>query len=155
MKNFKFLFIYFLSLFLAGCGILPFKTDIKENHFRFENFQRDIGEYIYLMCYRQRPTRWDTPKQYLSGEHSLWIEANISDSKLLSFRKEAFVFFKVKLDSGKSYMLNRKLEGENISIWIQDVESGQKVSKVITTDLKPAVFEKKAWRKKQCKSSSV
>ncbi|KGJ92397.1 hypothetical protein [Colwellia psychrerythraea] len=69
--------------------------------------------------------------------------------------KEAFVFFKVKLDSGKSYMLNRKIVGDKISIWIQESESALKVSKVISTDLNIAAMGKKIFRQKRCKAGSI
>jgi len=158
MKNFKYLLTYSVSLFLVSCGVLPIKSEIKVNHFRFENFKQDISypsELIYLMCFRKRPTSWAEPKQYLSGEHKLWVEANISHPASPTSDKEAFVFFKVKLDSKKSYMLNRKIEGRKISIWIQETESALKVSEVITTDLNIAVFGKRTFRQKQCKNGSI
>jgi len=141
---------------LISCSILPLEKEIKANHFRFENFRQDIkfpSELIYLMCYRKRPTDWAEPKQYLGGDHELWVEANISSSTMNT--KEAFVLFKVKLDSGKSYMLNRKIEGERISIWIQESESDLKVSEVITTDLSMVALGKRVFRKNQCKTSSI
>lgn len=158
MKNFKCFLTCSVCFFFAGCGVLPIEREIKVNHFRFENFKQDVSspsEFIHLMCYRKRPTSWTEPKQYLNGDHELWVEANISDPASSTGDKEAFVFFKVKLDSGKSYMLNRKIEDEKISIWIQESESGHKVSEVITTDLKRAVFGKRAFRKKRCKGSSI
>jgi hypothetical protein len=158
MKIFKCFLTFFVSVFIASCGILPLKTEMKVDHFRFENFKRDISspsELVYLMCYRKKPTHWSEPKQYLGGEHELWVEANISEPTSPTSDKEAFVLFKIKLDSGKSYMLNRKIEGEKISIWIQDTESGLKVSKVITTDLNIAAFGKRTFRKKRCKSGSI
>ena len=156
MTVFKYLFTCFTGMVLAGCSILPLEREIKANHFRFENLKQDIGEpseLIYLMCFRKRPTFWTNPKQYLAGEHELWVEANISTSPMNN--KEAFVFFKVKLDSGKSYMLNRKIEGERISIWIQESESALKVSEVITTDLNIAGLGKTTFRKNRCKAGSV
>lgn len=156
MRNYKNILTYSVSIFLASCGVLPIESEIKENHFRFENFKQDIkspSELVYLMCYRKRPTSWAQPKQYLGGEHELWVEANISDSPINN--EEAFVFFKVKLDSGKSYMLNRKIEDKKISIWIQESESDVKVSEVITTDLKIAALGKRSFRKKRCKTGSI
>jgi len=158
MKTFKYFFTFFVSLFFFGCSILPLKTELKVDHFRFENFKRDVSypsELVHLMCYRKKPTNWAEPKQYLGGEHELWVEANISDSASPTSEKEAFVFFKVKLDSGKSYMLNRNIEGEKISIWIQETESALKVSEVITTDLHLAAFGKGNFRKRRCKSGSI
>jgi len=156
MKNFKYLLTCFVSMFLAACSISPLEREIEVNHFRFENFKKDIrtpSELVYLMCYRKRPTSWAEPKQYLGGEHELWVEANVSASSMNY--KEAFVFFKVKLDSGKSYMLNRKIEGEKISIWIQETGNALRVSDIITTDLKKTVFENRTLRQKRCKTGSI
>jgi hypothetical protein len=119
MKNFKYILTYSVSIFLISCGVLPIESDIKVDHFRLENFKQDItssSELVHLMCFRKRPVSWAHPKQYLGGDHKLWVEANISDTESPNGEKEAFALFKVKLDSGKSYMLNRKIEGEKISI---------------------------------------
>jgi hypothetical protein len=158
MKNFKHLFVIVASMFIVSCGILPFKSEIKENHFRFENFKKEVGnpaESINLMCFRKRPTSWTEPKQYLSGEHLLWVEADIYNQSSSIGSKTAFALFKVKLDSGKSYMLNRKIEGEKISIWIQESETGLRVSGVVTTDLKIVANDNNYLRVKRCKTSTI
>jgi len=156
MKKCKYLLTCLVGLFLVGCGILPFEREIKVDHFRLENFKQDIdspSELIHLMCYRKKPTNWSEPKQYLNGEHRLWVEANISTSSMNT--KEAFVLFNVKLDSGKSYMINRKIKDGKISIWIQESDSAIKVSKVITTDLNIAALGKRTFRQKRCKSGTI
>jgi len=156
MKNSKWFLTCFVSMFLSGCSILPLKKEIEINHFRFENFKQDVGEpseLVYLMCFKKRPTSWAEPKQYLGGEHELWVEANVSTSPMNN--KEAFVFFQVKLDPGKSYRLNRKIEGEKISIWIQNSESALRVSEIITTDLNVVALGKKVFRQKRCKAGSI
>lgn len=109
MKNL--LTAFTLGVTLLGCSNLPIKTDIKEDHFRLENFKREQGvdlEYVHLMCFKKRPTQWAEPKQYISGEHDLWVKASVSNPDVLNSQKEAFVNFNVNLDSNKSYMLNRK-----------------------------------------------
>lgn len=158
MKKFKILITYCVSFFLVSCGILPFKSEIKENHFRFENFKRYIGnpvESIHLMCFKKRPTSWTEPRQYLGGEHLLWVEANVFNQSSLIGGKKAFALFKVKLDSGKSYMLNRKIEGEKISIWIQESDTGLRVSGVVTTDLKIGQIDNNNLRVKRCRTSTI
>lgn len=158
MKNLKLLLISTLSVASMGCSTLPFKTEIKDNHFRFENFKRDRSsklEYVHLMCFHKKPVAWAEPKQYLSGEHDLWVKASISESNIPNSTKEAFVNFKVKLESNKSYMLNRKIVDDKISIWIQEVDTGIGVSEVLTSDLKNPLIIDDFLRKRQCESGSV
>ncbi|NCT49868.1 MAG: hypothetical protein GW763_18095 [Paraglaciecola sp.] len=145
MKYFKLLLATSLMLVLTSC--LSLDVAIKENHFRFENFRHDYGdmigsqgdniEYVYLMCFRKSLTSWDYPKQYPSGEHDLWVRAYVSERDIERSQKEAIVNFKVNLAAGKSYMLNRKRDGDNMAIWIQEVDSGLEVSEVKTTTLMP------------------
>lgn len=158
MKNVKLLLIIVLSISSMGLSIFPIKAVIKEGHFRFENFKRDQSEkleYIHLMCFHQKPTTWTEPKQYLSGKHDLWVKASISNRDIPNSTKEAFVNFQVELESNKSYMLNRKVADDKISIWIQEVDTGLGVSDVVTTDLKRPKLIDDFLRKKQCKSGSV
>ncbi len=158
MKNLKLFLISALSLSALGCTVLPIKVEVKEQHFRFENFKRDKTstlEYVHLMCYRKKPTSWTQPKQYLGGEHDLWVKASISKRHIPNSKKEAFVNFKVNLEPGKSYMLNRKVDDDKISLWIQEVDTGLGVSEVLSTELKQPLLVEYNLRKKQCESGSV
>ena len=147
-----------LLVILSACSTLPLKTELKEGHFQVENFKNDIGrekEYIHLMCFKKKPTCWNVPKQYLGGEHDLWVEARVSNGSSLTSTREAFVHFNVNLDAGKNYTLNRKLDDKKISIWIQEIDTGAVVSDIKTTDLKLAVFNKTRFRRKQCRTGSI
>lgn len=158
MKNLTLLLTTSLSLFLMGCSTFPLEPTIKENHFRFENFKRDKGadlEYVYLMCYHKKPVSWASPKQYPSGEHNLWVKARISKRDASISQKETVVNFKVTLEPNKSYMLNRKIVDDKISLWIQEVETGIGVSNVITSTLETPPLIDYNLRKKQCESSSI
>ena len=112
-------------------------------------------EYVYLMCLHKRPISWTTPKQFISGEHDLWVKADISDRGIPNSIKEAVVNFKVTLDSNKSYMLNREIKDEKISLWIQEVDTGDVVSQTLIKDLKRPLASDHYSSKEQCKSSSV
>ena len=158
MKNLKWILLIAVSVTSVSCSVFPIKAVVKENHFRLENFKRDKGptqEYIHLMCFHKKPIKWREPYQYLSGEHDLWVKASISRRGIPSSRREAFVNFKVNLESGKSYMLNRQIEGDKIKIWIQDVDTGLGVSETLYADLnRPKIIEFNL-RKKQCESGSI
>ena len=158
MKNCQLLLIPLLSLTLLGCSVLPIKAEIKADHFRFENFKRDKEtqlEYIHLMCFHKKPTTWDEPKQYLEGEHNLWVRASIARRDIPYSQREAFVNFKVKLAADKSYMLNRKIVDDNISLWIQEVDTGISVSKVLTTDFSRPLVAQEHLSRRKCLTGSV
>jgi hypothetical protein len=158
MRNLKLILILVLSVTSLGCGVLPIKSEVKNNNFRLENFKRDKGselEYVHLMCFQKKPTTWAQPKQYLSGEHDLWVKASISYRNIPNSTKEAFVHLKVKLEPNKNYMLNRKVVDDKISIWIQEVETGLGVSEVMLAELKRPLLIERNLRKTQCEAGSI
>ena len=141
--------------FLSACIHLP--VTVKDNHFRFENFRtldKNPVELVRLMCFRKKPTYRINTKQYVSGKHSLWLMATIEVNKHQYLAKEAVANFNVTLEAGKSYMPNRKIQQGNISMWIQEVDSGLIVSDIVTKELSYPTF-KGNLREKQCKSGTV
>ena len=156
MKILNLILLLIMSTFLFG--FLPIKTTIKADHFRFENFKRDKSvnqEFVHLMCFEKKPTSWAQPKQYPAGKHLLWVKALTYRQGVPASEKNAFAKFEVQLEAGKSYMLNRKIEGEQISIWIQEVETGNKVSTIEVTELKRPLLEEYQLRKDQCRLGSI
>ena len=158
--KYSLLLITILCALFSGCSIFPIQTEVKQDHYRFENFIRKIQsehEYIYLSCFRQRPTGWRNPKQYPAGEQNLWITAKLTKPYIQKLIKEAHFNFKVTLESGKSYMPNREIDGEKISLWIQEVETGIRVSDVLVADLEIHLSDDTDdnYRKTQCESSTV
>ncbi|MDA8621937.1 hypothetical protein N9L48_04740 [Psychrosphaera sp.] len=112
-------------------------------------------EYVYLMCHRKRVTTWSNPKQFLSGKHNLWVKAEVSKRDTANSKRVAFVNFELELDAGENYTLNRKVDDEQISIWIQNTESGKAVSEVKTAKLEiPKVIDKRL-RREQCESGTI
>lgn len=155
----KYLFITTAIIFLlSACSALPIKTAVKEDKFRFENFKRDDGpqiQQVYLMCWNKRPTSWAEPKQYDAGKHNLWVKATTSRRDLPNSTREAYANFQLEFEAGKSYMLNRKIEDDRISIWIQEVETGIAVSDVISATLDRPLLVENNLRNTQCESGSI
>ena len=158
MKFTKFLLLSIFFASITGCSTFPLKSDIQDGHFRFENFRRDTGptlEYVYLMCFSQEPTEWSEPRQFESGAHDLWVKASITERDILNSTREAYVNFDVTLAPGTSYMLNRKIVDDNISIWIAQADTGEVVSEVMTTDLAAPPVVDYSLRRRQCQSGSI
>lgn len=157
MKNIKVLLILALGTSIWGCSTFPFEKTIKDGYFKFTNLHEGRGsnsQTVYLMCWKNRPTLWSEPKQYLAGEHDLWIKAVIHSR--MDGMKEAYANFKTNLSGNKSYRLNKKIEDNKISIWIEDVASGSLASEVLVRDLKlPPVVEDNYLQINRCKEGSV
>jgi hypothetical protein len=158
MNNCKVILISLFILALSGCGIFPIQAVIKENHFRLENFKRDVTddvEYVYLMCANKKPTTWFEPRQHISGEHDLWVKVKTLNRTIPHSTRVAIVNFKVDLDADKSYMLNRKIVDGKVSLWIQEVDTGLGVSDVLIANLKRPLLTDYHHSVKQCSSGSV
>ena len=156
MKSLCLTMICCLTIILSGCSSVQLTPEVKEGYFRFLNFTKRESHrvsFVYLMCFRQKPTGWRNPKEYRSGKHNLVVKAVIEQPGYGS--KEAYANFNVDLDSGKRYMLNKKGDNAKISIWIQDVDTGVIVSDIVVSDLKNALVYEESIRKKQCKASSI
>lgn len=158
MKSKSLILLCLSGLLVNGCSVLPLQTKIKENHFRFENFKRDIEndkEYVHLLCANHKPVGWTQPKQYPSGEHDLWVRAVTYRSHIPHSRKEAFTHIKVTLAPEKSYMLNREIRGDKIAMWIQEVDTGTCVSEVVTAQLERPLGWDYHQRVQQCRQGSI
>ncbi|MFT5924123.1 MAG: hypothetical protein ACI9LE_001116 [Paraglaciecola sp.] len=78
----------FLGL-LAGCIQLP--VTVKDNHSRFENFRKtdeNPAELVKFNVFRKKPTYRIEPKQFVSGEHSLWLLVKIEGNKISIWQKK-------------------------------------------------------------------
>mgnify|MGYP000429730673 CR=1 FL=1 len=155
MKYFKIIVLVLLGSLGLSCS-LQIPVDIDEGKFRFENFKVLNGpqlESISLLCYRKKPSDWFGARQYEAGEHKLLVKAEIEP------KRQAYVTFNVKLEASHNYILNRTIEGESISIWIQDIDSGLKVSTIETTQLELINIHKYIYyakeEKKACEASSI
>ena len=93
--------------------------------------------------------------EYLSGEHDLWVKAVVSKTDIQNSRREAFVNFDVELAAGNTYVLNRKVDEKQISIWIQNAETGVVVSDVKVAKLALPKLVEKRLRREQCESGTI
>lgn len=143
--------------FLSGCEVLPIQTEIKQDHFRFQNFVQNVQpdhEYIFLACHRHQPTGWSVAKQYPAGAHNIWIKAEKFDDELTGQPKVAYFNVKTTLEAGKSYMPIRKIDGKKITLWIQEVDSGKRVSDKLESELRWPLAESIS-NHEQCITSTV
>lgn len=155
--NYRLLLASIISSFLLGCETLPIRAEIKEDHYRFENFVQNVEpkhEYIFMACHRHKPTGWNVAKQYPAGPQNLWIKAAKYTTTTSNVPRVAYFNLQTNLEAGKSYMPNRKIEGNKIALWIQEVESGERVTEILEAELKFPVAETIVSHK-QCKTSSV
>jgi len=156
MKHSKTFSLLLVAAVSFSCSNMKAPKKIDEGKFRFQNFEVLSGpqlESIRLLCYRKKPSDWFGARQYEAGEHKLFVRAEIEP------RRQAYVSFNVKLAAGHNYILNRTIEGESISIWIEDIDSGLTVSTTETTQLELINNHKHFYytnkEKKACEKSSI
>ncbi|XOV80135.1 MAG: hypothetical protein ACFHVJ_04065 [Aestuariibacter sp.] len=143
---------------LSGCSVFPIQTSVEAGHSRLENFILDDGtrlEQIRLMCYRNKLNDRSSARQLEAGDHALWVKARIETRGLPNRTLEGYAQLNAKLHEGKEYTLNRKVEDDSITLWIQELDSNQRVSEVASIELQQPVFNNAAWQRSQCKSSTV
>jgi len=120
---------------VSGCSTMSTQAKQEDSQFRFENFEQDKAfnnDYAYLMCFRQRPTEWQPARHYDSGEHNLWVRAVSYERRLPSTEREALVNFKLELDAGKDYRINREINDGIVKVWIEEKDSSEIISEVKT-----------------------
>lgn len=157
--NKKLLLIAPLVASLTACAMFPFEKEVQDGHFRVENFSydhmNDTIEYVYLMCHNKKPTSWTAARQYPAGEHDLWVKATFQNVGVSHSYREAFVNFKMELPAGGNYQLAHEIQNETVSIWLQDVETKEKASEVITTSLNRKNVGDSGKRIQQCQQGTV
>jgi hypothetical protein len=156
MKKFTLLLAAVGSVAVSACSTITSEPQVRDGSVRLENLrlkEPDNVTNVYLMCYKKRPTGWNEPKQYKAGQHELWVKAVVKSPS--NGNKELVTRFNVNLAAGNSYTLSRKLDGDNISIWLQNSNTGEVVSDVISAELKMALTYDDNVSQKQCKSSTI
>lgn len=157
--NKKLLLISPLIASLTACAMFPFEKEVQDGHFRVENFSydhmNDTKEYVYLMCHNKKPTGWIAARQYPAGEHDLWVKATYQNVGVLHSYREAYVNFKMDFPEGGNYQLAHEINNENISVWLQDVETKEKASEVITEPLARHNVGDNGKHIQQCKQGTV
>ena len=148
-----------LILSMPAYGGFPFEPKIKAGKFRFENFQRikktRNNEYVALMCLNHKPNGWQEPMQFKAGKQSIWVHASTFQEEIKNSELEAFLHFDVTLEAGKSYMFNRKAEGDRMTIWIQEVKTGIGMTDRVTVVLKRPVLNEHNLRNLQCAAGTI
>ncbi len=145
-------------LAVTSCGITPFKRDIADGKFRLESFHipyKTLDTRIYLMCNKKKPVGWAVAKQYPAGKHSLWVKVDVKP-RSMGYRGQAHINFEMEFEAGKNYRLNKKADGRNITVWIEEKDTGIVKSKVITTYLhQPMQYGEKKLRLRQCQRGTI
>ena len=156
----RFIYAFLLPIFtLGGCAHLPFEKEVNPGHFRLENYSydhmNDSIEYIYTLCHQHKPTSWIAARQYPAGTHNIWVKATFQEVGIWHSYREAFVNFEMTFPEGGNYQWVSKIDQGNISIWLQDVDTHEASSEIITTPLKRHNIGDNGKIIQQCKEGSV
>ena len=158
MKIIKITITSLILLSLFSCKNFPVNTQIKTGYFRLEEFRHariNQSERIYLMCYKQKPKKGIARKQFPAGKHNLWVMASLANHDTFRIHGQTFVNIDVTLEANKSYAFNSKIKDNDLWIWIEDVDTGTKVSRPIQTQLGSPAFITDDKIRKACKSSTI
>lgn len=145
-------------LFLSACANLQPAATIKEGHFRFENFymaHKNPNELVFLACFRKKKSEWIQARQFEAGEHDLWVSAVTQLPSVKNSKKSVYLNFKVKLEANKNYRLNSTRNEGDISVWIENKETGEMVTEVQTGELRPDLFTDVREQYKNCRAGTV
>lgn len=143
---------------LSACGTLPAQSELAEGRFRIENFKTEVGfdnNFVRVMCHLKRPTGWYVSRDYPVGKHKIWVIANLSKSGQPKSEREAVTRLDVALEAGKFYRLAHERHESKVKLWIEEKDSKQVASKIVTAKLIQPILDSQLKRKKQCESSTV
>lgn len=159
-----------LASLLATIAIIPLvactsvgkvideQATIQPNEARIDFYVQRLDrqrEFVQLMCENNRPNDEIEILDVEAGEHILYVRASVINSNLLFKNvREAVVRLDVNLEGGKRYTLNQDREDDNITLWLQEADTGLIVSETVSTTmgLTSAVGN---LRMKQCQEGTV
>jgi hypothetical protein len=142
----------------VGCSVLPIPIQVKADHFRLENFVEDSGgktTQVYSMCHLQRPTSFKSARQYEAGQHSVWVTSLVSKNGLPSGTRAAYAHFEADFAAGKNYRIAQTAQNGQVSIWIEEIESGNKVTPIVAAKMKASLPNYHEIRRDRCEQGSV
>ena len=146
------------SLISCTNFIFPIKASIEEGHYRFENFKNHLGGHqeilvrgcLYDFPYSSKYHSFVGGRQYLvDGEEKFMVQASLSGKNITGIRY-VWVPLTANFEENKSYMLNRKLNDFDVSIWIQEVDTGIRVSSIASTTFPRSRIDESHRMKKMC-----
>lgn len=159
-----------LASLLATIAIIPLvactsvgkvideQATIQPNEARIDFYVQRLDrqrEFVQLMCENNRPNDEIEILDVEAGEHILYVRASVINSNLLFKNvREAVVRLDVNLEGGKRYTLNQDREDDNVTLWLQEADTGLIVSETVSTTmgLTSAVGN---LRMKQCQEGTV
>ena len=138
--------------------VIDEQATIQPNEARIDFYVQRLDrqrEFVQLMCENNRPNDEIEILDVEAGEHILYVRASVINSNLLFKNvREAVVRLDVNLEGGKRYTLNQDREDDNVTLWLQEADTGLIVSETVSTTmgLTSAVGN---LRMKQCQEGTV
>lgn len=138
--------------------VIDEQATIQPNEARIDFYVQRLErkrEFVQLMCENNRPNDEIEILDVEAGEHILYVRASVINSNLLFKNvREAVVRLDVNLEGGKRYTLNQDREDDNVTLWLQEADTGLIVSDTVSTTMgiTSAVGN---LRMKQCQEGTV
>lgn len=164
MKIQSSLLIVALGALVSGCSstqenITQTNPIIKNTVFE-SNLDKDM---LHVLCKGKRPVRWVQNYSFEPGEQSVIVKIenyarlSMTEVPLQKEVRSTYAQLSVDLVDGQNYIINRKRvnsdDPSNITVWIQNEETGQIVSnKTKVTLVKPKLLEQE-YEARACRAS--
>jgi len=138
--------------------VIDEQATIQPNEARIDFYVQRLDrqrEFVQLMCENNRPNDEIEILDVEAGEHILYVRASVINSNLLFKNvREAVVRLDANLEGGKRYTLNQDREDDNVTLWLQEADTGLIVSETVSTTMgiTSAVGN---LRMKQCQEGTV
>lgn len=138
--------------------VIDEQATIQPNEARIDFYVQRLDrqrEFVQLMCENNRPNDEIEILDVEAGEHILYVRSRVINSNLLFKNvREAVVRLDVNLEGGKRYTLNQDREDDNVTLWLQEADTGLIVSETVSTTmgLTGAIGN---LRMKQCQEGTV
>lgn len=164
MKIQSSLLIVALGALVSGCSstqenIAQTNAVIKNTAFE-TNLEKDL---LHVLCKGKKPVKWVQNYSFEAGKQSVLVKVenysriNMTEVPLQKEVRSTYAQLTVDLVDGQNYIINRKRvnsdDNLNMTVWIQNEETGQIVSnKADVTLVKPKVLEQ-AYEARACRAS--
>ena len=141
-----------MALAVPGCATGPIYDPPSENKeglatirghshrtgvFQWENYRIDLIDNQTVSYILRSETSYEIPVH--PGEHSFVIFSQFNRSFWSgSCPCQAFVQIEATLEPGKAYRLNGKVEGVDVRVWIEEEQSGERISEIAKGGYRPS-----------------
>lgn len=147
------------ALLMVACSSAPVQTSPDDSNWRLRNFlDNGLAETIrvYNFCYQGKPTGFVAARDFEEGSHSIVARITQDFNNIGSKSLDAYTTLNGDFEGGKTYVFQNVVEGDEATIWIADIETGEAVTpKEIVKLTIPDVVDNEQYQSRRCRASTL